>query len=61
VLCLRGGIHSESDRRINMKTSGTATSPKKIKAYPGERVEIRASFRIEAPERSGLLRFLFGP
>lgn len=46
VLCLRGGIYNESDRSININTSGTATSPKKIKAYPGERVEIRASFRI---------------
>lgn len=46
VLCLRGGIYSESDRRFTIKTSGTATSPKKLKAYPGERVEIRASFRI---------------
>src|SRR5215210_6358306 len=46
VLCLRGGIYSESDRSITINTSGTVTSPKKIKAYPGERVEIRASFRI---------------
>jgi parallel beta-helix repeat protein len=48
VLCLRGGIYSESDRRITLTTSGTATSLKKIKAYPGERVEIRASFRISS-------------
>jgi parallel beta-helix repeat protein len=48
VLCLRGGIYSESDRSINISTSGTATSPKKIKAYPGERAEIRSSFRFTA-------------
>ena len=47
VLCLRGGIY-QSDRSITINTSGTATSPKKIKAYPGERVEIRASFRIRS-------------
>ena len=46
VLCLRGGIYSESDRSISINTSGTTTVPKKIKAYPGERAEIRASFRF---------------
>ena len=46
VLCLRGGTYSESDRSITINTSGTITAPKKIKAYPGERAEIRASFRF---------------
>ncbi len=46
VLCLRGGVYAESDRSITINTSGTATAPKKIKAYPGERAEIRSSFRF---------------
>jgi parallel beta-helix repeat protein len=46
VLCLRGGTYSESDRSIGIKTSGTATAPKKIKAYPGERAAIQSSFRF---------------
>lgn len=45
VLCVRGGVYTEGDQRINLTTSGTLENPKKIKAYPGERVEIRASIR----------------
>jgi Right handed beta helix region len=45
VLCLRAGIYQEGDGRISLNTSGTGSAPKKIKAYPGERVEIRSSFR----------------
>jgi hypothetical protein len=46
VLCIRGVTYTESDDRISLNTSGTSANPKKIKAYPGERVEIRASFRM---------------
>jgi parallel beta-helix repeat protein len=45
VLCLRGGTYQEDDGRISITTSGTTSAPKKVKAYPGESVEIRSSFR----------------
>jgi hypothetical protein len=48
VLCVRGGIYAETDRLITIRTSGTAGAPKKIKAYPGERVEIRGAISSRA-------------
>ena len=48
VLCVRGGIYAETDRLITIRTSGTAVAPKKIKAYPGERVEIRGAIVSKA-------------
>lgn len=46
MLCIRGVTYTESDDRISLNTPGTSANPKKIKAYSGERVEIRASFRM---------------
>jgi parallel beta-helix repeat protein len=43
VLCVRGGLYTEVDKRVNVTTSGTAAATKKIKAYPGERVELRGA------------------
>jgi hypothetical protein len=43
VLCVRGGIYTEGDKRLNLAVSGTSSAPKKIKAYPGERVELRGA------------------
>jgi hypothetical protein len=43
VLCVRGGIYTEADKRVNLTTSGTATARKKIKTYPGERAELRGA------------------
>jgi parallel beta-helix repeat protein len=43
LLCVRGGLYTEGDKRLNLDTSGTSSAPKKIKAYPGERVKLRGS------------------
>lgn len=43
VLCVRGGVYTEGDQRLHLGISGTASAPKKIKAYPGERVELRGA------------------
>jgi Right handed beta helix region len=43
VLCVRGGVYTEGDKRLNLSVSGTSSAPKKIKAYPGERVELRGA------------------
>jgi parallel beta-helix repeat protein len=43
VLCVRGGVYTEDDQRLNLTLSGTSSAPKKIKAYPGERVELRGA------------------
>jgi parallel beta-helix repeat protein len=43
VLCVRGGVYTEGDQRLNLTLSGTSSAPKKIKAYPGERVELRGA------------------
>jgi hypothetical protein len=43
VLCVRGGIYTEGDQKLQLRTSGTSGAPKKIKAYPGERVEFRGA------------------
>jgi hypothetical protein len=43
VLCVRAGVYTEGDKRLNLDTSGTSSAPKKIKAYPGERVELRGA------------------
>ena len=48
VLCVRGGIFTETDKLVNLTTSGTAGAPKKIKAYPGERVELRGGINSKA-------------
>jgi parallel beta-helix repeat protein len=59
VLCLRGGTYSEGDRSIYINASGTYTSPKKIKAYPGERVEIRSYFRFTSGVRHWVIEGVF--
>jgi hypothetical protein len=51
VLCVRGGIYTETDRLITIRASGTVDAPKKIKAYPGERVEIRGAIVSSASHR----------
>ena len=48
VLCARAGIYTESDQRLSIESSGTVNAPKTIKAYPGERVELRAAIRGSA-------------
>ncbi len=45
VLCVRGGVYTEGDKRLNLDISGTSSEPKKIKAYPGERVELRGAIK----------------
>src|SRR5215216_3766964 len=62
VLCLREGTYQEADGRINIRTSGTASAPKKIKAYPSERVEIRSGFRANVPGSNWVIEgvFVFG-
>jgi hypothetical protein len=51
VLCLRGGVYDD-DNRITISTSGTSSAIKKVKGYPGERPEIRASLFAHNAERS---------
>jgi hypothetical protein len=43
LLCVRGGLYTEGDKRVDLDTSGTSSAPKKIKAYPGERVKLRGA------------------
>jgi parallel beta-helix repeat protein len=59
VLCLREGTYQEADGRINIRTSGTASAPKKIKAYPSERVEIRSGFRANVPGSNWVIEGVF--
>jgi parallel beta-helix repeat protein len=43
VLCVRGGVYTEGDKRLNLDVSGTPGAVRKIKAYPGERVRLRGA------------------
>jgi hypothetical protein len=45
--CLRGGVYT-ADNSISVNVSGTSASPIILAAYPGERAEIRASFRANS-------------
>ena len=45
--CLRGGLYT-ADNSISVNVSGTSASPIILAAYPGERAEIRASFRAHS-------------
>jgi hypothetical protein len=45
--CLRGGLYT-ADNSISVNVSGTSASPIILAAYPGERAEIRASFRANS-------------
>jgi hypothetical protein len=43
VLCVRAGIYTENDKVMDLTSSGTASAPKTIMAFPGERPEFRGS------------------
>jgi hypothetical protein len=47
VLCVRDGVYTEGDQKLQLRTSGASGAPKKIKAYPGERVEFRGALEGE--------------